>query len=149
MELIKDYIRPKSSQSEYSEENVKYLVMTTGYTYRLVNRIEEIKSIIEELAFCPEKLDLNFIYDTTWGQGLYINKSYDKELVDYILSKVDYSDGIVVFSCKKSAPKFMFMDLAKEIVDLDYCQNCGLTDVTVLKFNKDKILIMDYDCESG
>lgn len=147
MELIKDYIRPKSS--EYSNnDNVRYLVMATGYTARLLERLDEINRIFEEeLTFCPEFLDVEFIYDKDDGEGLYIKKNYNKELVDFILSDIDSNHAIVVFSTDKNMPRFMFMDLAKEIVDLDYCDNQKIVDMSVSELNGSKILYIYYDSE--
>lgn len=117
-------------------EEIKFLVVRTGYTSRLIKHKESIEEELEEEDV------LLYIQDKIWGTGFY--KLSDSPDVDYVKSKVP-DDGVVVM---RSDSLIDAMRKVQVLVGKDYCACFGLDSLYRLKLIDD-ILVLYYDCESG
>ncbi len=117
-------------------EKIKFLVVRTGYTFRLISKTESIEEELDE-----DDLFL-YIHDKIWGTGFYrLSRSPD---VDYVRSKVS-DDGVVVL---RADDVLDAMAKVRMLTEQRYCACFGLESLYRLKLIDD-ILVLYYDCESG
>lgn len=141
---VKDYKVPEN-KGQVVNDQFKYLVIETGYTFRLLDRLDELCEAIEDLEF---KVNVEFIYDDVWGEGLY-SKNGKVFLPNKIIKHM--TNGLIVFTKKTSENESNLfsttnaIQIGEILKEFDYCKIFNLLDVIKMK----DIIILRYDSESG
>ena len=131
----------KSTPLKKKTSQNKYVIISTGYTSRLIKKFEADVNLIEQgkgknndvhLIANPKEEkyvfeNLVFIYDKLWGKGLYSAAPLEEtvELLALLKSAKVNLDGTVVFRVKDLSEGDYLVDLLK---DLDYCVMWTITD---------------------
>jgi len=148
-------------------DEFKYLVVDTGYTARLLDKLDTIKAKIisdcmhdspdnspedkdddeenETCALCRDPV--LYIDDDVWGSGFSpVSESEDEiQHVRDVLSKLGDTSGIIVFRCNSLSAAMGLVDI---LVQQDYCACFSMTSLQTIKQIGD-VLYLEYDAESG
>lgn len=139
MQLITEYKKP--NKPEKSVPIFKYLILETGYTGRILNKVD----FLSKRLLTRGNYKIEFIYDDNDGYGLYsYSKDYDKELVDFTVNHT--SDATIVIS--SANPVYSFGDIPFILKELGYCKLYGVINTVKYDFRDGKVLIMTIASES-
>ena len=124
-------------------EGFEYLAVNTGYTFRLLNKVKKINEELENL----ELEGVLYIEDSIWGKGVYElekDKSDEIACVRGILG--DMSDGAIVMKCSQLNDAFCIIQY---LMEFNYCGSFQFTSLIRMEIRDKKVLLIEFDCESG
>lgn len=137
-------------------QQFKYLVVRTGYTRRLVKKIDRIEAKFAEDFDCPcenEECNLTcrrvlYIHDSIWGDGLYsFGDEAEIARIQGILEEHKSTcDGIIVLKCNMLDTAFR---LTEELMKVKYCASFGFHSLYSMNLLNEEVLVISFDCESG
>jgi succinate dehydrogenase flavin-adding protein (antitoxin of CptAB toxin-antitoxin module) len=161
LEALKRYntlqeVRNNVSNYTKVEMDYEYVIVNTGYTSRITSGNDEKSNFWESLNPDPDPqnnpdIELLFVYDNTWGTGLYKEGKNNQEVDKLIRISRElnlYIDGIACFKCSQK----YFKDLSEVINESTYCVIFGITETCFYKSNNKQdsnILYVAWDSESG
>ena len=122
-------------------EGFEYLAVNTGYTSRLLKRVEKINKKLEDLDLEEGVL---YIED---GKGVYELAEDKGDEIVYIREVLgEMSDGAIVMKCSELNDAF---SIIQYLMDLNYCGSFQLTSLIRMEIRDKKVLLIQFDCESG
>lgn len=134
-------------------EGFKYLVVDTGYTDRLISKVNKIeKKIAEEIEECEDSencLANKILYIDSRIHGQCPHEIGNKDEISYVSQSLIqcgvYEDlmGIIVVKCDDITKAFLIIDILKK---QKYCRIFNIVNMELIN---NKILMIRYDCESG
>ena len=141
------------------KDGFKYLVVETGYTGRLVEKIPMIKEDMKEIEKgdcetdpkeCTRCNDLVlFIEDHLWGEGLYTVSSKTEEIEEIrklLEPKWGLYQGFIVLRCDRLGKA---MNVARALMEHEHCGCFNFDNLYQITVIPGEILVMRFDCESG
>src|SRR3990170_7581801 len=134
-----DYTKPTRNPS--LKEKFDYLVLSTGYVERLLKK-KKLDMINEFIESQETKLKLCAIYAKNTLHGV---EGLDTSVLDNIFEQKSDLYSFLVFSCKDEKKEDLISWSMSFTQDVEYCAIAGIMDIISDK----KILIIDYDAESG
>jgi len=140
--------------SVFTINNFKYLVVHSGFTGRLIDRIEELNNLIFEEVYLEgtdndyEIRSTLFIKDEIYGEGLH-KFGHDGDIDDILnhLKMIGCKNlGLIAFRC---SCLMHALEMIKVLKKMNYCKSFRVEGITEMVFVGKTTLIVDIDCESG
>jgi len=130
-------------------KRIDYIVINTGYTSRILKDIDQINNNLD-----VNEIEPLFIYDSIWGNDRIEHLSHDRNKIDEIIDILDnynisYKNGTIVAKCDTLSNAYEFTD---KLMELNYCaffRYSSLYCQQYIEYNNKKILIFNFDTESG
>lgn len=134
-------------------QSIDYVILNTGYTYRLIKKLDKLESKLKKLDLIEENIDeiALFIRDDVYKTEHFFTGDI---IAQKLFQVCDKMAGVICFKCDNIGKA---MIIVKILMGMKYCacfETSTLYSMKYLEMNLDtttkkKALVMTFDTESG